>query len=178
MQTLGYVHTSYAGRAASEVEKDVSTYKSWSSYSKSNITLAGIFFDEAPDGSDSSHVPYVKELSENAKSSNLPFVVFNPGTTIQGGSASGYLSAADLVVEFENSYQTWTTTTPASHFSGKPDYTKGAAILYNSPLTADYEKVVQEATQMGLGAAYLTPGDNYMTVAGVTKCANSLAAST
>ncbi|KAJ5226134.1 Spherulation-specific family 4 [Penicillium chermesinum] len=169
VQTLGYVDTQFTTRDVSDVENDVSIYQGWSSYKNSNITISGIFFDDAPNENNEAKISYMQQISSTAKSSNMRFVVFNPGTTLQSGSAKGYFDAADLIVEFENTYSTWISSTPADHFSGKADYSKDAIILYNAPLAADYDAVVKEATQMGLGAAYLTNDDDYSSVASVQK---------
>lgn len=172
VQVIGYIPTGYAERDVSAVKTDISTYSNWSSYKAENITVSGIFFDEAPNANDQTKISYMQEISESAKSSNLPTVVFNPGTKLEDGSAAEYFKAADLIVEFENSYSAWTSTVPANDISGGY-YSKAAIILYSAPLTADYETVVQEAQGMGLGAAYLTNGDDYKTVDSLAKVATS-----
>lgn len=115
----------------------------------------------------------MKSASTSAKDSSLSTVVFNPGTALEEGSADGYFQAADLIVEFENSYSEWTTKIPANQFSSSKHYAKDAIILYSAPMEADYKAVVQEAQSMGLGAAYLTNTDNYMSVKTVQKVAAS-----
>lgn len=62
---------------------------------------------------------------------------------------------------------------PSEAVSSSKDYSKDVIILYSAPLDTDYEAVVQEAQVMGLGAAYLTNGDNYMSVDTVLKVAAS-----
>jgi hypothetical protein len=173
VQVIGYIPTGYAERDISSVKSDISTYSNWSSYKAKNITVSGIFFDEGPNTNDQTKISYMREISQSAKSSDLPTVVFNPGAKLEDGSAAEYFKAADLIVEFENSYSVWTSTVPADGFSGG-HYSKAAIILYSAPLTADYEGVVQEAQGMGLGAAYLTDGDDYKTVDSLTKVAASL----
>lgn len=173
VQVIGYVHTEYAERDISVIESQVSIYSKWASYKAKNITVSGIFFDEAPRTNDAAKISYMQTVSALAKSSDLSTVVFNPGTTLEAGSVDEYFKAADLIVEFENSYSTWTTCIPAEQFSSSKHYAKDAIILYSAPETADYRAVVREAQSMGLGAAYLTSTDNYMSVETVTKVAAS-----
>lgn len=50
--TLGYVHVSYGERPIAEVKAEIDAYKNWDTYTQSNISMNGIFFDEVPnDGS-------------------------------------------------------------------------------------------------------------------------------
>lgn len=173
VHVIGYIHTEYAERDISEVESEISTYSKWASYKAKNITVSGIFFDEAPNANDATKISYMQSISASAKSSDLSKVVFNPGATLENGSADEYFKAADLIVEFENSYSEWTTRIPAQQFSSSEHYAKDAIILYNAPTTADYRVVVQEAQNLGLGAAYLTNTDDYTSVTTVKKVAAS-----
>ncbi|KAJ5083121.1 Spherulation-specific family 4 [Penicillium angulare] len=171
VEVIGYVHTEYATRDISVIESEISTYSGWSSYKELNITLSGIFFDEAPSSNDSTLVSYMQQVSTTAKSNNLNTVVFNPGTKVED---EAYFDAADLIVEFENSYSTWLSSIPANDFTNTAGYSKGAVILYSAPLTSDYETILQEVDQMGLGAAYLTNTDDYTNANSVTKVAAAL----
>lgn len=173
VEVLGYIPTNYAERDASEVRKEIAIYSNWASYKSKNITVSGVFFDEAPNTNDKTKIAYMQGISRFARARNLTTVVFNPGATLEEGSAKGYFKAADLIVEFENSYAEWVSTIPAKQFSTSEDYSKDAIILYSAPLDTDYEAVVQEAQSMGLGAAYLTNDDNYMSVDTVVKVAAS-----
>lgn len=173
VQVLGYIPTNYAERDLSDVKEEVSTYSNWASYKAKNITVSGVFFDEAPDTNDKTKIAYMQRISRAARARNLTTVVFNPGATLEEGSAQGYFRAADLIVEFENSYAEWMSSVPAKQFSASDNYAKDAIILYSAPLDRDYDAVVQEAQSMGLGAAYLTCDDNYMSVDTVMKVAAS-----
>lgn len=159
------------------MKEQISTYAGWANYDKENITISGIFFDDAPRENDETKILYMQEISEAAKSTTVPFVVFNPGTTLEEGSLSGYFDAADLIVECENTYDTWISTAPVDQFSRAEFHKKDAVILNEAPLDADYESVIQEAKQMGLGAAYLTNVDNYDSVDSVSKVVKAFTAS-
>ncbi|KAJ5702320.1 CAZyme family GH135 [Penicillium malachiteum] len=174
VQVLGYIPTEYATRDISDVESDISTYSGWAKYKKQNITVDGIFFDEAPNTNDTSKISYMTEISKFARAENLTSIVFNPGTKLDDGSVNGYFDAADLIVEFENSYDTWITCVPADEFSAPDDYSKDAVLLYSAPLEANYDEVLQEAKQMGLGAAYLTNTDDYKNADSISKVASAM----
>lgn len=173
VQVIGYIATNYANREQAEVESQIGIYSGWSSYTAKNISVSGIFFDEAPGTNDSTNISYMQSISTTAKGRNLNTVVFNPGTTLEKGAASEYFKAADLVVEFEKPYSEWTSAIPANELSSSENYKKDAIILHSAPPTADYKAVVQEAQSMGLGALYLTSSDNYMSIDTVPKLAAS-----
>lgn len=102
--------------------------------------------------------------------------MFNPGTTLEEGSAAEHFKAADLIiVEFGKSYSKWIFIIPANEFSSSETYGKDAIIVYSASLTADYGAVVREAQSMGLGAVYLTSSDDYMSIDTVLKVAASFA---
>ncbi|KAJ5785222.1 Spherulation-specific family 4 [Penicillium pulvis] len=171
---LGYIPTEYGTRSASDVESDISTYSGWSAYTEKNIAVTGIFFDEAPRTDDTSLISYMTEVADNARSQDLDFIVFNPGTKLEEGAVNGYFDAADLIVEFENSYDAWIDAVPADEFSSTEDYSKDAVLLYSAPTTANYETVIKEAKDMGLGAAYLTNTDDYKSADTVLKVTAAL----
>ena len=47
VQTIGYVQTAYMAESTDAVNANVTTYAGWSGYSDSDISVKGIFFDEA-----------------------------------------------------------------------------------------------------------------------------------
>ncbi|KAJ5646875.1 Spherulation-specific family 4 [Penicillium lividum] len=171
---LGYIPTEYATRDISDVESDISTYSGWAAYTEKNIAVSGIFFDEAPRTDDTSLISYMTEVADNARSHSLNTVVFNPGTKLEEGAVNGYFDAADLIVEFENSYETWVTAVPADEFSSVEDYSKDAVLLYSVPSSANYESVIAEVKKMGLGAAYLTNTDDYKSADTILKVAAAM----
>ncbi|OOQ85259.1 hypothetical protein PEBR_26942 [Penicillium brasilianum] len=173
VHVIGYIRTNYAECAQAEVDSQIAVYSGWSSYTAKNISVSGIFFDEAPRTNENTKIAYMQSISATAKSSNLNTIVFNPGTTLEEESAAEYFEAAGLIVEFEKPYSEWTSIIPADQFSSSETYGKDAMIVYSAPLTADYEAVVQEARGMGLGAVYLTSSDNYMSLDTVPKLAAS-----
>lgn len=172
VELIGYVHTSYATRSEAEVDADVASYAQWSTYRQQNLNISGIFFDEAPSKDDQTLIQYMQRVSRYARAQKLSTIVFNPGTKVQN---STYFKSANLIVEVENDYSQWTSNTPAEMFTSSHYYPKDAVILYNAPLDADYNAVVNEATYMGLGAAFLTNSADYTTVESVPKVAEAFA---
>lgn len=114
-KVIGYVYSSYAARALSDVEADISSYKSW-------YNVDGIFVDEMTSDSTGSHLTYYNQLCQYIKATNPGWmVVGNPG----GKTVSAYLTtpAVDVLVTYENGtgYSTytppsWTYSYSASNF--------------------------------------------------------------
>ncbi|KAJ5595005.1 Spherulation-specific family 4 [Penicillium hispanicum] len=173
VELIGYVRTSYATRNESEVDSDVATYAQWSSYRQQNLNISGIFFDEAPSDNDQTLIRYMQRVSKYAKGHHLNTTVFNPGTKVK---STAYYNTASLIVEVENTYSEWTEKSPSELFSAKTSYSKDAIILYDAPLSeVNYKSVIQEASQMGLGAAFLTNDADYKTLDSVETVAAAFA---
>lgn len=170
VQVLGYTYTNHGSRASSDVESDIAAYAKWSSYAGKDISLAGIFFDQTPNGEDKSKLAYFQRLSSAAKNSNLVTVVFNPGAKILADVAK-WFAAADFIVEYENTYANWVALAPTEHLSGQANYAKDAVILNQTPADASINTVAKLAKNLGLGAIYLTYDDNYMGLTSVSKIA-------
>jgi hypothetical protein len=67
VQVIGYIATSYAKREQAEAESQIAIYSGWSSYTTKNLSLCGIFFDEAPRTNDSTKISYMQSISATAK---------------------------------------------------------------------------------------------------------------
>ncbi|KAJ5856226.1 CAZyme family GH135 [Penicillium soppii] len=169
-KVLGYTYTNHGSRAISEVESDIATYAKWSTYAGTDISVAGVFFDQTPSGEDPSFLPYFQQLSSTTKGSNLNTVVFNPGVKIVA-DVEAWFAAADFIVEYENTYTNWLALAPSEHFSGEANYAKDAIILNQTPADASIDTVAKLAKNLGLGAIYLTYDDNYMGLTSVSKIA-------
>jgi hypothetical protein len=174
---LGYISTTYGSRAIAEVESEISVYSKWSTYEAKDIAIDGIFFDETSNGQDASKLAYYQQVSRTAKRKRLNFVTFNPGSRIAADTAQ-WFAAADLVVEYENTWANWVALEPALHLSDERFYRKTAIMLRETPSDDNVTDVSVMAKSMGLGAIYLTYDDSYMTdqsVLAVSKVAVSLA---
>lgn len=170
VHVLGYTYTNHGTRAQSDVEKDIAAYAKWCSFAGKDISLAGIFFDLTPNGEDKSKLGYFQELSSTTKGSGLDMVIFNPGAKILA-DVSDWFAAADLIVEYENTYANWVALAPTEHLSAQGNNAKKAIILNQVPVDANIDTVVKLAKNLRLGAVYLTYDDNYMGLTSVSKIA-------
>lgn len=130
---FGYVYTSYGDRNLSEIESDISTYNSWSDYTSADISLDGIFMDEAP--TNTSTVQYMTSLYNYVKAvmpSNSNYVWTNPGTVVD----ADFYAAADIVNAFEGTYSAWESGGSTSIPTKLMD--SSSVMLHNyDPATAD-----------------------------------------
>lgn len=99
----GYVYTTWGTRNISDVEADIATYEGWSNYTAQDISVNGIFMDEAP--ANTSLVPYMAALYNNTKTvmTKGDIVILNPGTPID----ASFYQYADVVNAYENTYDDW-----------------------------------------------------------------------
>lgn len=145
VQVLGYVHTSYGRRAASEVFAEVERYKEW-------YDVDGIFFDEV--SATCADQPYysafharVKAWGKGAKT------VLNPGRQ----TMECFMSAADVVITFEGAYDSYMQD------YRPPSWTVGYApsrfwhLVYEVPSSERMKEVMQASKSRGVGWIYITP---------------------
>ena len=183
VQTIGYVHTSYATADMTKLKANITGWKNWDTYTASNIGVKGIFFDESAD-----NYSYMSEAVSFAKSTFGDDVV----TICNFGASapSTYYDLCSVVIAFESAlntspyppYQDQTTITnniPA----GKE---AGAAILVNTftgtaqdgsaadaTLLAKYESTL---ASNGVGWSYFCSGGyNSLTTGPATVGANAAA---
>lgn len=127
IKVLGYVHTSYGARAATEVKAEIDAYKVW-------YGVSGIFLDEVASGA--ALIPYYQDLADYIRVTPGTFVALNPGTIPD----QGYMSVGDTVVVFEgtyNSYKIWSQPAwagqyPASKFVHLVHATSGSTAMKNA----------------------------------------------
>ena len=107
--TLGYVHSSYGKRPLAEYQKEITAYAScWGT--------GGIFVDEA--SSAAAQIPYYADVAKAIRSSSPGASVWlNPGT----GTDQGYLSVADVLVQFESPDKEFSTFRPPSYLNSSAD---------------------------------------------------------
>jgi hypothetical protein len=104
---LGYVDTAYGTRPEAAVKADIDLYRSW-------YGVNAFFFDQTP--SACSALAYYNTLSTYVRAQANAVIFHNPGTNPE----ECFLSAADVVVNFEGSEATYDTWTPASYTSSYP----------------------------------------------------------
>jgi hypothetical protein len=143
---IGYVYSSYATRAITEVKTDIDRYHSF-------YTVDGIFVDEMTNDSDAAHLAYYEDLYRYIKNKRPSYLaVGNPGIN----TSADYLlqPAVDALVTFENNAgyaqyvpDPWTQTRPAITFSHLCYAVAGADTMTN---------YVQLAVSRNAGYIYVT----------------------
>ena len=137
VRTIGYVRTLNGQAPLSEVEANITTWAKWNNYTSSNISIHGIFFDEAiePSGvSNGANLAYLTNATNFARQ------MFGDSTvTICNFGAKPdprYYSICSEIIVFEscldnNSGSTVCTTSPLP-----PQYENQTTINANIPNTA------------------------------------------
>jgi hypothetical protein len=152
VQTIGYVHTTYATQNINTVETNVSTYAGWADYTASNIAVDGIFFDEAPNADDSTYTDYMSSVASYARGLGLNYIIFNPGALT---TAAAYYDAADLIVDQETAYSSYSESSTVdvipSEYRGQ-----AAIILHDTPSSVDISSLVSTMVSAGISAFYAT----------------------
>ncbi|KAH7131618.1 Spherulation-specific family 4-domain-containing protein [Dactylonectria estremocensis] len=94
--TIGYVYTSYAKMPLSKLKATITTWSKWATYSKANIAVHGIFFDECS----SANFDYLKQAIAFARGAfgNSITTVCNFGAK----AGAKFYTICDVVVAFES----------------------------------------------------------------------------
>lgn len=141
---IGYVHTSYGVRSASQVKAEVDEYFSW-------YAVTGIFFDEA--SIDSGTSSYYTDLYNYVH--NRGIVVTNPGTA----AASDWQLAngtADVVTVFEGTSSQFASWTPPAWIAAQ-SASRLATIVVATSTTTAMQAACARAKTLDLGWSYVTP---------------------
>ncbi|CAI7667576.1 unnamed protein product [Penicillium manginii] len=154
VRLLGYVHTTYAQRNISLVQKDIETYAAWPTNSSNpDLAVRGIFFDETPQAYSAHSLAYLQNMTDLVRGlkglGSDPFVVHNPGAIPD----SRYLSSADSTVVFEETYNTFEARSGANLFTAIPDSNRSqlCAVIHSVPDTVEGSKLrelVKEARKV------------------------------
>ena len=156
VETIGYVRTNYTNRPLSQVTTDVQTYAHWATYTTSNISVNGIFFDEAPYANLAAPIQYMSNASSFAYDT-IPTantkVVFNPGTS---ATAVQYFNYADTIVEFEDYYTAYKNQTTINTFPSG-GRTQSAVLVHTyTGSTATLQSLVHTGIANKLASMYFT----------------------
>jgi hypothetical protein len=171
VQAIGYVHTSYMAETTDAVNANVTTYAGWSKYTDSDISVKGIFFDEATNEESQTAYDYMSTVASNARDQGLDYVIFNPGTAV---TASQFFDAADLIVISEVAYSTYTESTV--HSVPQQYRNQSAIILHDTPSGTDLTSVTSGLESDGLGAFYATGDCCYQSVSMLGDLSSAMAA--
>ena len=121
IKVVGYVYTKYGNRATQEVIDDI---EAWSRYYQEE-GVSGIFFDEV--STNRSKLAHYTNLSSEARSRNLEFVILNPGITTNQEYID--LGIANVVVSYENPNRELLQNPPAS-FNTPSGSTELSLLIY------------------------------------------------
>ncbi|SLM40199.1 Spherulation-specific family 4 [Lasallia pustulata] len=138
VETIGYVRTNYTNRPCSEVTADIQTYAYWATYqvTNANISVNGIFFDEAPYANLAALIQYMSNVSSFAYDT-IPTpattVIFNPGTS---ATALQYFNYAQTIIEFEDFYTAYQNQTTINSFPSGGVRKQSAVVVHNYTGTA------------------------------------------
>lgn len=167
VHTFGYVHTSYGSRSVADVNQDTSYWANWNTYTAANISIHGIFFDEAPNWTGqqgSNDVAYMTQITEYAHSlfdsqtSNFE-LIYNVG---QQSNHLKYFDddMADYVVVFENYAAQFSSSALQNNVpAGLAE--KSSFLLHdfndeNNPLPAsDVQEWLQQFSDASIGSAHI-----------------------
>ncbi|GAB7349286.1 hypothetical protein MBLNU459_g8431t1 [Dothideomycetes sp. NU459] len=176
VKTLGYVDTAFTKRPYNDVISDINVYANWTTYHKANISMAGIFFDDATDSTLSADHKYMHNVSSHAYAtipSAVTPVIFNPGTI----GDTTYFNYCDTMIEFEDSMldykqQTTINMIPAAYRK------KSAIIIHNTPATVNVKNLVHTIALNKIEGVYLTSDCCYNAINGtlLKKLAGAVAA--
>ena len=154
----GYVDTAFTSRNINNVKTDINTYANWancpsSTCGTSNISMAGIFFDDVTTVSNTTTRNYMKTVASYAYAqvpSDVTPVIFNPGTK----GPTVFFSYCSTMVEFEDYYSNYMPTTISSLPAQYLD--QSAIIIHDTPSSANIASLVHTMNQDGIEAVYFT----------------------
>ncbi|HEY5961663.1 MAG TPA: spherulation-specific family 4 protein, partial [Polyangiaceae bacterium] len=141
IRSIGYVYTSYGGRAAATVRADIDR---WYSFYPS---IDGIFFDEAANSAGGDG--YYRELAAYVKSLGMTLTVANPGTD----TSAAYIDAVDVSFIYESAGLPST----AMLTGWKSKYTRSRVGVI--PYAANLDENWVRAARDSVGYIYVTNDD-------------------
>ncbi|MCJ1239222.1 hypothetical protein MMC14_007216 [Varicellaria rhodocarpa] len=156
VETIGYVPTNYTNRSYDKVTADIQTYAYWATYTVANISVNGIFFDEAPYANIAASIQYMANASSfayNTIPTAATTVIFNPGTN---ATALQYFNYAQTIIEFEDYYSVYKNQTTIAGFpsGGKM---QSAIVVHNYTGTATtLQSLVHTGITNHLAGIYFT----------------------
>ncbi|SPO04383.1 uncharacterized protein DNG_07068 [Cephalotrichum gorgonifer] len=151
---LGYVASTYGARDIADIEADIATYSGWGD----EISLQGIFIDEAPSGIE--YGDFMSDITLNIRETwaeTLDMdatVVYNPGVVID----QTLYSNADLIVAFEGAEaDRWAFMEHGLANLDSENGKKTAVIVHTFNGTSeDLEKLVREVIESNVGSLFVT----------------------
>ncbi|KAH8658161.1 Spherulation-specific family 4-domain-containing protein [Xylariales sp. PMI_506] len=165
VKTIGYVHTSYATADLSVLGSNITSWKSWDTYTAADIAVDGIFFDES--AADFDYMSSATALARDAFGDDTT-IICNFGTS----TAAEFYEICDVVVALE----TCLNCSDGPQYEGQTSinnnipsgYADQSAILVNEFTGTDYAGKTADASLLetylsnivsnGVGWAYFCSG--------------------
>ncbi len=143
IRVIGYVHTSYGLRSSIEVKSEIDKFKLW-------YNVDGIFLDEG--ATDPVKLSYYKDIQSYIQQT-MPgkVIVINPGVVPD----EGYMSVADIVMIFEDTYGAYKTWSPPAWVS-KYAPSRFAHLVHATASEADMKDAATLAFKRRGGYAFIT----------------------
>ena len=160
VQTLGYVHTSWAARSIADVEADVDIYAGWAGYSGADIHMDGIFFDEAVAEYNTTTAAYISEISAHARSklgAGWQTVVLNPGEVVD----TRFYQTGDLINVFENAFSAFSLSSLEVDVPASVRANSTVMIYSFTGKAAKQTTTVDNLVDAGFGGVYVTTQPGY-----------------
>ncbi|KAF8910526.1 Spherulation-specific family 4 [Gymnopilus junonius] len=160
VQTLGYVHTSWAARSIADVEAEVDIYAGWAGYTGADIHVDGIFFDEAVAEYNTSTLNYINSISAHARSqlgAGRQTVVLNPGEVVD----TRWYATGDVINVFENSFAAFSLSTLEAAVPSSVRKNSTVAIYSFTGTAAQQTTTVDSLVAAGFAGVYVTTQNGY-----------------
>ncbi|TAQ84710.1 hypothetical protein B7494_g6980 [Chlorociboria aeruginascens] len=152
---LCYVRTNYALQPYDTVITDITTCANWKNAAGYNLTMAGIFFDEAVYNYNDTTIPYMTNITNYARTTlgaGSGTIVYNPGQVVP----TQWYALADYIIAFENAYSAYTTVILG--YIGQAYLKQSLFLMYGfSGTAADQATTVNSiVTTGGVGGLFIT----------------------
>ena len=147
--TLGYVDTALTKTPYSTLQANISTWAQWSTYTKANISIHGIFFDDVSNVASSATYSYYQQAAAYAHSNVPSTVVFNPGTT----APDQLFAYADTIIQYEDTLANYKDLTTIATFN-QAFNKQTAIVIHDTTTTANVKTYVHDMAVKGIEAVY------------------------
>ncbi|KAL8964638.1 MAG: hypothetical protein Q9183_004316, partial [Haloplaca sp. 2 TL-2023] len=139
--TVGYIATGYTQVPYTSLTTQIDLYAQWAEYNAANISVSGIFFDEASNTAANDVYEYYQQAADyvysNIPSTVTPIVILNPGAP----APAQLFDHADTIVQYENAFSSYKDESTIDSFA--PGFNEQTAIIVHStPSTADINSLV------------------------------------
>ncbi|KAK6528604.1 hypothetical protein TWF281_009842 [Arthrobotrys megalospora] len=170
VRLIGYVHVSYTARKLSDVYQDVDRYAEWAAYGPGDISLDGIFVDEAPEvvGNDGVNLRYMQKVRNRILSKfhgihKAGFTMTNPGVITD----KQFYAFTDSLVSYEDTLAnycapgTLQTSKDLTKSPGTPPGMQGIIVTSFNRSEERELSMLDRVVERGIGFVYFTTDPDY-----------------